>query len=126
MAETAIDKIRRASVVQRRKITVKEWENLDVWIPKITVGDIQAMRALAPDSGDAQNVHLLIRKAQDEAGQPLFQLGHYDFLMNEADYTVVSQVIAFMFAAAFPSLEAAVADQRKTIETDPTSASATP
>lgn len=122
----AIDKIRAASVLERRKLVVKEWGDLEVYIRKITVRDVQAVRALAPDEADVQNVHLLCRVAQDQAGQPLFQSGDVDYLLNEADYNVVAQMIAFIFVAAYPTLEAAVTDQRKVIESDPTSASATP
>lgn len=122
--ERAIDKIRAAFVQARRQIHVKEW-GLDIYIRRFTMGDIAAVRVLAPDNGDAQNVHLLCRVAEDADSKPLFQLGDFDHLMNGTDYLVVQRVISFMFASTYATLEAAVEDQRKQLDTDPPSASVT-
>lgn len=115
----AIDVIRRCSVEQRRSIKVPEWEGLELFFGKITVADMQAVEEREPKTPQERNVILVIHKAQDKAGKPVFSFGDMHYLVTEADFVVLQRVWNFMFESAYTPAEA-----KEAIKTDPPSASA--
>lgn len=113
----AIDKVRNAYQAKRRKITIGEWDNLDVYFGPITIGDMETIetRLKNPDSNYERNLLLIIHKAQDVDGKPLFGFGDKQNLEREADLTILQRLIVFMWEGV-PGLEAA----KKIVEENPT------
>jgi len=116
----AIDKVRSAYNVSKRKLVVPEFDDLELWFGRLTTSDMQAVLAREPKDSYEQDLHLLIHKAQDAEGKPAFQMGDLHYLKTEADYVVLRRVIAFMYDAT-ALVEKEVTKQ---VEEDPSSASA--
>jgi hypothetical protein len=82
---------------------------------------MQYVEAREPKDTWERDLILLIHKAQDEDGGPLFAIGDKHYLLTEADFVVVRRVVNFMFLTAMTNKE----DQeeaRAQVATDPTSA----
>jgi len=126
----AIDKVRSAYTAARRSMVVPEWDDLELHFSRLTTADLQAITAREPKDGLDQDLLLLIHKAMDAEGKPLFQFGDLTYLRTEADYLVVRRVIAFMYdSTQLARLDGAVtqAEQQEAataIAQDPSSASA--
>lgn len=108
----AIDIIRQASQTARRSIEIPEWRDPDghplvLWFGRLTAADLQAIEERQPRDHHERNVLLLIHKAQDEGGQPIFEFGDRLALLREADFVVLQRIIAFMFERTYPTVEAA-------------------
>jgi hypothetical protein len=123
----AIDVIRAKSALERRKIVVPEW-GLTFYFGKMTVADMEAVDARRKEGEEMTHQHrnmvLLVAKAQDEDGTPMFGMGDIMFLKSEADFVVLQRVVNFMFESAYQSIEAEVDGKKKEIESNPPSASA--
>ena len=115
----AIDKVRAAFGTAKRKITIPEWENLELYFAPLTTADMQAVAAREPKDYYERNLILVIHKALDADNKPAFQMGDLHYLRSESDYVVLERVIRFMFETAALSEKEAT----KQIEGDPSSAS---
>ena len=93
-----------------------EWDNMDLYFGPMTVADIEAIEERDPKSGHERNLILLVHKAKNADGKPLFQMGDVHHLKTEADWIVLQRVFAFMFETALSPEEA-----REKIDSDPTS-----
>lgn len=110
-----IDIIRRCSALDRRKMTIPEWDNLDLYFGKITVADWDTVEARNPETNMDRNILLIITKAKLEDGSPAFSMADRHQIRAEADLTVLQSVINFMYASAYNSLEEA----EEAVKTDP-------
>jgi len=115
-----IDKIRRATRDRRRSIEIEAWD-LTLYFGPLTTSDVEAVDAAMEDDGrDPQShsqerrIRLLIEKAELEDGSPAFRPGDRHYLYNEADYTLLNQVVAFMYQSAVSSVDEAVGKSRMT------------
>lgn len=107
----AIDIVRRRSAAARRMVVVPEWEDMQIWFGKLTVSDMEATgdrvsAAKQPLTTLERNIVLVIVKAENEDGTPVFAMGDLHFLKTEAEFAVVQRLIDFMFGAALPTAEA--------------------
>ena len=114
----AIDKVRNAYQAKRRKYVVKEWDNLEIYFGPLTVDDMESVqsRVRNKDSQFELQVLMLIHKARDKDGKPLFVFGDKQVLMREADLVVLQDVVAFMWEGV-PTPELAL----EQVEGNPTS-----
>lgn len=116
----AVDIVLAHSKEERRAIVVPEWDNLELWFGKITVSDLQTVAGLDPRDVHERNLMLLCLKAQDKEGNKLFALGDSPLLKREADWSILQNVVEFMYRKILSSKEEAA----KKLEEDPTSGSA--
>lgn len=133
----AIDKVRQAFPRAVRWIDVPEW-GLRLGFTSLTQADMDAVAARqpiavgggrepAPEENEqmarARSLTLLIMKALEEQPDgtlgPAFEFGDVEFLRREAEYTVLSRVLGFMYGRILTGEEA-----RVQIEKTPASASA--
>jgi hypothetical protein len=93
---------------------------MEVYIAKVTLADYEAAAAREGSAQD-KNVALLINKAQDADGNPLFASGDSHFLKVEAEGAVVQRLINALYETlgAAASTEEAAAQ----IRANPTSGS---
>lgn len=97
-----IDRIRRAFRRDAEKVAVPEWE-MDVYFHPLTIADQQAVASIVRrETGKEsdpmeENIQLLILKARDEQGKPLFVGGDAHFLKTEADARVINRVSTLMY-----------------------------
>lgn len=119
--ERAIDIINRATDHTVRSIEVPEWNGLKLYFTPLTTADMQVAGSQGKDTEDHhdRNIRLLINKAMDEQGKPLFRQGDAHHL-KQANYEVLQRVIGFMYETAFTKVE----DAQKAVEGNPSSTSA--
>lgn len=88
---SAIDKIKaHYEKIGTRKIHIKEW-GLDVFVTPYTVADrIRVYRGDIPE--DEVIVQVIIEKAKDEKGDPLFTLADKAVLMQRCDAKVLTRL----------------------------------
>lgn len=103
-----IDKIRAAFADKFWELYVPEWD-LTIYFRPMTQADLQAAElARGSELGRFEkNVNLLVRKARNKDGMPLFQPGDCHALMNEARFEVVQRCINFMYSCGSLSLQEA-------------------
>lgn len=119
----AIDYIRQVfQAMGRRDIPVPEWStddhNFVIYFTPITPAEEDAIRARDPKPGAEYNVAVLIQKAQDAQGQPLFTWGDKYALMHHCDYLTIIRIVNEM------SRTLTEADAKKNMPTMPGSDSA--
>lgn len=93
-----IDFVRQAfQALGRREIPVPEWSTDDypftIYFTPITPAEEEAIRARDPKPGAEYNVAVLIQKAQDAQGQPLFTWGDKYALMTSCDYLTIIRIV---------------------------------
>lgn len=93
-----IDYVRQAFfAVGTREIAVPEWSTDDfpftIHFTPITPAEEDAIRARDPKPGAEYNVAVLITKAKDAQGQPLFQWGDKHSLMTSCDYLTIIRLV---------------------------------
>lgn len=117
----AIDRLRSLSAQERR---VFEFAELDmkVYFGKLTYADLEFVDGLKPKNNFEKSLLMLIHKAQDEEGKPIFAAGDLFYLQNEVGYHILSPVIEFMWATTASLTESAVEEHVKEITDNPTSA----
>jgi len=106
----AIDQIRRVFSHQMSEITVPEWADedgtpLSIFFAPMTVADFEVLQLGSGDPADGEsvesfhdrNLRLVLHKARDKEGRPLFESGDILTLKREAHYPVVQRVISFMY-----------------------------
>jgi hypothetical protein len=83
-----------------REIAVPEWStddyNFTVYYTPLTPAESEAIQARNPQTNADYNLYMLIAKARDAHGQPLFQWGDVHALMHEANYRVILRLIGIM------------------------------
>lgn len=91
---TAIDRIAsHFDSLAKRKIIVPEWGDLEIYATPMTLADrSQIYRGVDSDDGHTPLVRVLIIKARDAEGRPLFSIADQPKLMNRADPVVVVRV----------------------------------
>lgn len=113
----AIDQVRAGVARRRRKIVVKQWENLELWFGPLTQDDMDAVNDRLRAEGlkepeddirqeSRRRILLVIHKAETKDGKKAFQFGDEHYLRTEADYLVLQTVIAFMYESAISLPEA--------------------
>lgn len=110
----AIDRVRAAFTMKPWRLSVEEWPNEDgtpmvVTFLPLTMKDLEIIRE-GKDSDSsklAEQVRLLIHKARDENGKPLFLAGDFHFLMSEARATVIQKIVNFMYTCGALSVDEA-------------------
>lgn len=117
-----IDYVRQAFfAVGTREIAVPEWSTEDynfvIYFTPITPAEEDAIRVRDPKPGAEYNVAVLITKARDAQGQPLFQWGDRYALMHHCDYLTIIRIVNDM------SRTLTEAEAKKNSVTTPTSIS---
>jgi len=118
----AIDAIRSAQSNSIRSLVVPEWGDLELFFTKLTIADQEAVEAREPKTPYDRQILMVIHKARDGEGAPLFQMGDAHYLKTEADFLVFQRVVKFMYETAF-GLVTSVEDAVEQIEANPSSAS---
>ena len=117
-----IDYVRQAFFAAgTRELAVPEWSTDDypftLWYTPITPAEEDAIRARDPKPGAEYNVTVLIAKAKDAQGQPLFQWGDKHALMHSCDYLTIIRLVNEMSRTLSPE------DAKKNLPGTPTSSS---
>lgn len=123
-----VDRIREKNSDGRKSIIVPEWDGVELFFSRMTIGDMRSVKDRSPKDDYDRNLMLLIHKARYADGSPAFTMGDKHYLETEADLPVVQRVIGFMFTVAMPpgSTDAGmVAEKKKEIEGTPTASSVT-
>jgi hypothetical protein len=115
-----VDAIRAHHAGGRRAIVVPEWRSPDgtpvtVHFGRLTSGDLSRATAEAEQDLFLRNLKLLIAKAEDAEGKPLFASGDLHVLREQADYAVLARVIAFLLEEVLAPVKA-----EALLTTDPT------
>lgn len=102
-----IDYVRQMfQAMGRREIPVPEWStddhNFTIYFTPITPADEDAIRARDPKPGAEYNVSVLILKATDAQGQPLFTFGDKYALMHNCDYLTIIRIVNEMSRTLTP------------------------
>lgn len=88
-----IDRIRQAYAQARISVEVPEWGTPEqpfvVHFSPLTGSESEAVRARDPKTDAEYFAILLILKAKDDKGRPLFEMGDKHFLMEETPYAVI-------------------------------------
>lgn len=115
-----IDYVRQAfCAVGTREIAVPEWSTDDypftMHFTPITPAEEDAIRARDPKPGAEYNVSVLILKAKDAQGSPLFTWGDKHSLMHTCDYLTIIRLVNEMTRTLTPE------DAKKNLPAIPTS-----
>ncbi len=114
-----IDKVRSSFNAGRREMVVPEWDDLHIYFTPITVAEWESVEARKPRGEQDRQLLLLVAKARDEKGKPLFAYGDMNTLRTEAAFNVIQRVITFMWEGIPTEKEA-----EKELEANPTSTGA--
>jgi hypothetical protein len=82
----AIDRLRKAVNLELTKKVVKlgDGSNFEIWCTPLVMAEREkAQKAVKDGDSNAMTLSLLITKAMDENGNPLFKQGEIDILKNE-------------------------------------------
>lgn len=105
MSQT-IDKItQHFDSLNRRSIHIAEW---DVTIYSTPVTIAERNRIYKGNKGDNDFdtiINILIVKAQDEAGKPLFTIADRPALLNKADSSVITRVASHLMGSGTPTAD---------------------
>jgi len=101
---SAIDKIRsHFDSLSKRKIEVAEW-GITIHSTPLTISERSQIYRGVPDGDDhSPLVRILMVKAKDENGEPLFGKADEPHLMNHADPTVVFSVASKILSNEAPN-----------------------
>lgn len=110
-----IDRVRQAYGGATRSLKIPEWEGMELFFGPLTTADMEAVEERNPKNTYDRNIVLLIHKAKDSEGKPLFGMGDKTYLRVEGDFVVLQRIISFMFGTTF-DLDAA----KKEVEENPT------
>lgn len=104
MAEKrAIEVLREAFSRRRKDVTVA---GVQMYFTPLTYGDLEAINGRNPKTDEERNLYLLIHKAQDADGKPLFTLGDMHYLKSEVDVGVLREAMEAMYGVAITEQEA--------------------
>lgn len=96
-----IDVIRRCSSLNNREIVVPEWDGMKLYFGKMTGANWDSVDARSPKTDMDRHLLFLIMMAKQEDGTPAFQTGDKQYLVNEAELSVLQRVIAFMYEGSY-------------------------
>ncbi|HEY2825253.1 MAG TPA: hypothetical protein VGI83_06885 [Gemmatimonadales bacterium] len=109
MAEPrAIDRIRQKFTSALRPLVIPELGETYYFGP-LVAADMDAVRKSVEgkDVDEATlNLNLLVEKAMDAAGHPLFQAGDIEHLKRNLDWAVLQRIIGFMYQSTLTPMEA--------------------
>lgn len=120
-----VDAIRTHFAADRRSLTVPEWTYPDgtpvtLYLGRVTVNDLLGAIDKNPQGKAIErDVRLLVAKAEDAAGKPVFAQGDVHLLMSAADLGVLTRVLDFLRVGMIPSVQEAT----QALEPTPHSAS---
>ena len=82
----AIDRLRKAANLEpvKKEVELSDGSVFEMWVAPLTMAERErAQKQAKSDDATAFALQLLINKAKDETGQPLFKFGEIDVLKNE-------------------------------------------
>lgn len=86
MAMRAIDRLKKAANLEpvKKVVELSDGTEFEMWVAPLTMAERErAQKRAGSDDANAFALQLLITKAQDDAGKPLFVAGEIDVLKNE-------------------------------------------
>ena len=86
MALRAIDRLKKAANLEavKRTVELSDGSEFEMWVTPLTMAERErAQKRAGSDDANAFALQLLIAKAQDGSGQPLFIPGEIDVLKHE-------------------------------------------
>lgn len=86
MAIRAIDRLKKAANLEpvKKVVELSDGTEFEMWVAPLTMAERErAQKRAGSDDASAFALQLLIAKAQDEVGKPLFIAGEIDVLKNE-------------------------------------------
>ena len=86
------------------------------WMDPVTIGDMKWAEARKPKTEYDHNLYLIIRKAKDANGTPLFQVGDKQSLETEVSMAGLIRVVQAMSRG----IPGTVEEAKETIVSDPT------
>lgn len=100
MALRAIDRLKKAANLEAVKKTVdlSDGTKFEMWVTPLTMAEREkAQKRAGSDDANAFALQLLISKAMDQHGEPLFVPGEIDVLKNEVkDKDLQSLMLAIL------------------------------
>lgn len=92
----AIDRLRKAANFEpvKQSVTLANGEELEFFVTPLTASERErAQKNAKTDSANDYALQLLILKAKDESGQPLFRPGDAAILKQEVEDEILQQMI---------------------------------
>lgn len=92
----AIDRLRKAANFEpiKQSVTLENGDELDFYVTPLTAAEREkAQRNAKSDSANDYALQLLILKAKDDVGSPLFRPGEADILKREVPDEILQQMI---------------------------------
>lgn len=86
MAMRAIDRLKKAANLEpvKKVVELSDGTEFEMWVAPLTMAERErAQKRAASDDPLAFGLQLLVSKAQDDVGKPLFIAGEIDVLRNE-------------------------------------------
>ena len=86
MAMRAIDRLKKAANLEpvKKVVELSDGTEFEMWVAPLTMAERErAQKRAGSDDANAFALQLLIAKAQDDVGKPLFIAGEIDVLKNE-------------------------------------------
>ena len=86
VAIRAIDRLKKAANLEplKKEVELSDGTTFEMWVTPLTMAERErAQRKAKSDDATAFALQLLLTKAQDENGRPLFLAGEIDVLKNE-------------------------------------------
>jgi hypothetical protein len=100
MALRAIDRLKKAANLEatKRVVTLSDDSTFEMWVTPMTMAERErAQKRAGSDDAGAFALQLLIAKAKNELGEPLFLAGEIDVLKNEVkDKDLQSLMLAIL------------------------------
>jgi hypothetical protein len=122
----AIDIMRSRAASDRRMIESTQLGGLRFYFARLTYADLEFIDTMKPKTSFERSLMMLIHKAQDENGMPVFQMGDLYYLQNEIPFQPLSEVVEFMWASSQPLTEESIKKAEAEIEANPSSGSDSP
>jgi len=119
-----IDTIKKRAVKGRRSIEVPEWA-VTLWFGPLTPNDLQSVRDRLMDEGKDPEKHrthervtLLFAKAENEAGERVFDYGDRIDFMEHVEWAVFQRVMAFLYGSALGDVRTLDDAKKKSAKTE--------
>tara|TARA_R100000426_G_scaffold9554_6_gene10589 strand:- start:149 stop:496 length:348 start_codon:yes stop_codon:yes gene_type:complete len=92
----AIDRLRKAANLEatKRKVTLFDGTVFEMWVTPLTLAEKERAQKLSKSDNENEfALRLLMTKAKDENGEPLFNVGEIDVLKNEIRDSDLQKII---------------------------------
>src|SRR5215471_3381114 len=96
-----------------RKMKVEEWGDLEVYWRPLTLFEKRKIFPAGKSVEQTVAADVLIHKALDKDGKPLFELADRERLMRQVDQAIVDRIVGRILGSATASLSDAVEDAEK-------------